>query len=136
LARRGAAPRRAVPVERGHPLERARWERFGRDRLDASTPGGDPDRFEPASGGIPWRRVEPPAPVRNGALTLAGRRRRVLRLSRVERATPGWWDAAAPEEHVVELLAWAELEGPVLALLRAAFADGAEDRWEAVAYLD
>ncbi|MEO0326924.1 MAG: hypothetical protein AAF447_28545, partial [Myxococcota bacterium] len=146
LARRGATPRRATPRDQGHPLERARWETRRGPRLDvpaaatASLSDAESfaaDVFEPsARAGLPWRRVDPPAPVRNGAVTLAGQRRRVVRLSRVERATPSWWEADAPESHAVELLAWAELEGPLLALLRAAFTEGHDDRWEVVATVE
>lgn len=115
--------RRASRVEVGHPLERAQWVD------DEGIPGE----------ALPWRRIDPPVAVVDGFVSLDGRRRRVLRLSRVERAIRPWWRS---EEHGgIELLAWAELEGPVLegpvlALLLGRFAHGRDDRWDVIACVD
>ena len=110
---------RASRVEVGHPLERARWVD------DATAIPGE---------ALPWRRVDPPVAVIDGFVTLHGRRRRVLRLSRVERAIRPWWRTGPASG--IELLAWAELEGPVLALLLGRFAHGRDDRWDVVACVD
>lgn len=117
--------RRATRVERGHLGERARWM----VRLDSPAASTEPVPGEV----LPWRRVDPPVPVRDGAVVVAGRRRRVLRLSRVERAQSAWWGDADANE--VELLAWAELEGPLLALVRARFGPS-RDHWEVIGWLD
>jgi hypothetical protein len=123
------AVRQASRVERGHLGDRAQWL----VRLDSPSV-----TTEPAPGeALPWRRVDPPAQVVRGAATVAGQRRRILRLSRVERAQRAWWGDTPRSggEADVELLAWAELEGPLLALVRARF--GADrDQWEVIAWLD
>ncbi len=117
------AVRRASRSEHGHPLERARW--IG-ERLDGSP-------LSPVPGeALPWRHLQPPVRVVEGCANLAGRRRRILRLSRVERALRPWWRGEA----VTELLAWAELEGPLLALLLGRFSSSRQDEWEVVAWLD
>lgn len=109
----------ASRVELGHPMERAQW-------VDGETVPGE---------ALPWRRIEPPVPVQDGFVTLHGRRRRVLRLSRVERAIRPWWRQKG-QASGIELLAWAELEGPVLALLLGRFAHGRDDRWDVIACVD
>jgi len=58
---------------------------------------------------------------------------RVIRLGRVERVTPPWWDTGTKR---VELLAWAELEGPLLVLLRARVNVECDDEWEVIAWVD
>lgn len=119
-----AAVRRATRCEYGHPLERARW--IG-ERLDGAP-------FDPVPGeALPWRRLEPPVRLVEGCAIIAGCRRRVLRLSRVERALRPWWRG---EGEATELLAWAELEGPLLALLLGRFSPARQDEWEVVAWLD
>lgn len=116
-----AAVTRASRVEVGPPLDRACWEQTPRA----------PD--EPGGQALPWRRIEPPALVRSNQAVVAGRRRRLVRIGRVERVTAPWWEDG--QRHV-ELLAWAELDGPVLALLRARCDTGCEDEWEVVAWVD
>jgi len=63
---------------------------------------------------------------------VAGRRRRVLELGRVERALAPWWHTGALR---VERLAWAEVDGPMLVLLRER-RDVRPHVWEAVAWVD
>ncbi len=112
------AVRRAGRVERGALLDRAAWA----------------DSFEPSAGeALPWRRLHPPAPLTEGTLHLGGRRRRVLRMSRIERVSPDWWRDAPGE---VELMAWAEVEGPMLVLLHGHCTTDCDDHWEAVAWVD
>ncbi|GAB5550397.1 MAG: hypothetical protein SangKO_101570 [Sandaracinaceae bacterium] len=107
---------RATRVESASPIARAAW-----------TDG------EPARGpSHPWRRQDPPAPMRGDAVHLFGRPRRVLQLSRIERALAPWWDDGALR---VDRLAWAEVEGPLLVLLRER-RDVTPARWEAIAWLD
>lgn len=106
------AVRRASRVELASPLSRAEWT------------AGAPVRG-PA---LPWRRQEPPAPLEGGWVELAGRRRRLVRFGRVERALEPFWVGGALR---VERLAWAEVDGPLLVMLRARAA-----AWEAVAFLD
>ncbi len=119
-----AAVRQATRSEYGHPLERARW--IG-ERLDGAP-------FDPVPGeALPWRRLEPPVRLVQGCATIAGRQRRVLRLSRVERAVRPWWHG---DGDATELLAWAELEGPLVALLLGRFSHTQQDAWEVVAWLD
>ena len=130
--------RRASRVEVGPMLERARWSPES-DHDGEDAPPADPGRldgapFDPVPGeALPWRRLPTPARVVDGTAEVAGRRRRVLRLSRVERARGPWWRG---DPTVTELVAWAELEGPLLALLRGRFEEGRPDAWEVVAWLD
>ncbi len=92
------------------------------------------DHVSPLPGeAMPFRRIEPPAPVERGRVTLHGRSRLVLRTSLVERASIPWWRDG--EAHT-ELFAHAETEGPMLLLLRGRVGTDCDDRWEAVAYLD
>jgi len=112
------AVHRASREESPHLLARARWV------LE-----GEPSRGE----AMPWRRLSPPVPVQNGAVTLLGQRRMLLRVGRCERAGSPFWEAGHAR---VELFAWAELEGPLLALLRGDVNDACEDRWEVVAWVD
>jgi hypothetical protein len=110
--------RRAERVETGALLGRARFRSAG----------------EPARGeALPFRRLPAPIPIENGRVFLEGRTRRVLRLSRVEQATPSWWEDGVQR---VEMTAWAELEGPVLVLLHARVGDDCDDLWEVVAFVD
>ncbi|MEZ4339450.1 MAG: hypothetical protein R3B82_22735 [Sandaracinaceae bacterium] len=106
------AVRRATRVEHPAALARAAWTR------------ADPVRG-PA---FPWRPQEPPARLEDGWIELAGRRRRLLRLGRVERALAPFWLTGAMR---VERLAWAEVDGPLLVMLRAH-----QTAWEAVAFAD
>ncbi|HJL15043.1 MAG TPA: hypothetical protein RMH99_05265, partial [Sandaracinaceae bacterium LLY-WYZ-13_1] len=108
---------RATRVETGAVLGRAAWTRDG-----APTAG-------PA---VPWRSQDPPAPLVRGAVTVAGRRRRVTRFGRVERALAPWWRTGALR---VERLAWAEVDGPLLVLLRER-RDRRPAVWEVVAWID
>ncbi len=110
-----AALARASSVPAAHPLARAAWSR------DAPRPGA----------ALPWRGQEPPAPVEAGRVVLGGRARRVLRRAPVERALRPWWTLG---QLVIERLVWAEVEGPLLVLLRQRRGDA--DRWEAVAWVD
>lgn len=103
---------RASRAEAAHPLARARWSR--------ETPT--------AGAALPWRELSPPPLVQGDRVRLAGRARQVLRRGRIERALAPWWTTGAL---VVERLAWAELEGPLLVLLRQR-----GERWEAVAWVD
>jgi hypothetical protein len=111
-----AALRRATHVETGPHLARATWTR-------------DAPAFGPA---LPWRGQHPPAPVTDGEVEVAGRRRRITRRGRVERALAPWWRTGALR---VERLAWAEVEGPLLVLLRER-RDVRPPVWEAVAWID
>lgn len=109
---------RASRVETPSPLERAKWEPIG----------------EPVPGeALPWRRLPTPSLVERGAANVAGRRRRVLRLGHIERVSAPWWDEGKQR---VTILAWAELEGPLLVLLHARCADDCDDEWEVVAWVD
>jgi len=90
---------------------------------------GEPGRGE----ALPWRRLDPPAKLQQGGVTLLGKRRMVLRVGRCERAGQPFWEAGHAR---VELFAWAELEGPLLALLRGDVNDSCEDLWEVVAWVD
>lgn len=113
-----AAVRRASHVEASSPLARASFV----------------DHIAPLPGdAMPFRRIEPPAPVTGGRIHLRGRTRLVLRTSLVERSSIPWWHEG--EAHV-ELFAHAEVEGPMLVLLRGRVGTDCDDRWEAVAYLD
>lgn len=113
------AVRRASRVEVGPALARAAW-----------VAGDEPARGE----AHPWRALDPPAPVEHGVALVAGRRRRVRRVGRVERVTAPWWSDGRVR---TELLAWAELDGPIVVLLRAQVGtDCEEDRWEVVAWVD
>lgn len=106
---------RASRVEAAHPVARARWS-----------------RSDPVSTGLarPWRGQVPPSILRDGRVEVGGRRRRVLRRGRAERAIAPWWSTGAV---VVEQLTWVEVEGPLLVLLRRR---GREGVWEAVAWID
>jgi hypothetical protein len=110
------AVRRAARAETGHPLARARWS-------------GEPSPGE----AHPWRRLDPPVPVVDGRVRLEGRLRVVRRVGRVERAAGPWWSDG---HRKVELLAWAELDGPVLVLLRGRVTTSCDDVWELIAWLD
>jgi hypothetical protein len=127
-----AAVKRAERREVGPPLERARYRSDGlpRERLDAPNASSVLDIATPC---LPWRRLPNPVRVDDGAVFLAEKRRRIVRLGRVERTTPPWWDTGTKH---VELFAWAELEGHVLALLRARVSADAGDEWEAIAWVD
>lgn len=115
------AVRRAERVETGAVLERARWM-FARDRGVSAR--GD---------ALPWRRLERPAPVVDGRVQVGGRWRRVRKVGRVERVGAPWWEDG---EQRVSLVAWAELEGPLLVLMHARCSTGCDDRWEILAWLD
>jgi len=54
-------------------------------------------------------------------------------MGRVERAAAPWWEDGRRK---VELFAWAELDGPLLALIRARCDTDCDDRWEVVAFCD
>jgi protein ImuB len=112
------AVRRAERVETGAVLGRARF-----------LAEGEPRRGE----ALPFRRLIEPAPIENGKVFLEGRVRRVVRLSRVEQSTPTWWEDGVQR---LEMTAWAELEGPLLVLLRARVGDDCDDLWEVVAFVD
>jgi nucleotidyltransferase/DNA polymerase involved in DNA repair len=116
-----ASLRRAERVEAGPVLERARWL-FARDL-------GVPRGGE----AMPWRQLDPPAPVTDGRVRVGGKLRRVVRMGRVERAGAPWWDGG---EQRVSLVAWAELEGPLLALMHARCGTDCDDRWEVLAWVD
>ncbi len=118
------AVKRAERREVGPALERARY------RIDSTPTQASLDVSTPC---LPWRRLAAPLPVEGGAVWLGDRRRRVVRLGRVERTTPPWWETGRKR---VELLAWAELEGPVLALLRARVSAACDDEWELIAWVD
>jgi len=119
-----ASVKRAERHEVGPVLDRARY------RLDAPPNEAAVDISTPC---LPWRRLAEPAPVEKGFVYLGRRRRRVIRLGRVERATPPWWTTGTKR---VELHAWAELEGPLLALLRARVNRECDDEWEVIAWVD
>ncbi|MFW6023667.1 MAG: hypothetical protein ACOC9O_02875, partial [Myxococcota bacterium] len=82
---------------------------------------------------LPWRRLERPAPVVDGRVQVGGRWRRVRKVGRVERVGAPWWEDG---EQRVSLVAWAELEGPLLVLMHARCSTGCDDRWEVLAWLD
>ncbi|MEC7524640.1 MAG: hypothetical protein VYE22_32475 [Myxococcota bacterium] len=107
---------RATRVEHASPVARAAWTQ------------GEPLRGP----SHPWRVHDPPAPMRGDTVHLLGRPRRVVRRARVERALAPWWDDGVVR---VERLAWAELEGPILVLLRER-RDSSPPRWEAIAWVD
>lgn len=113
-----SAVRRATHVEASSPLARAAFVEH-----IAPLPGD----------AMPFRRIEPSAPVLDGRIRLRGRTRLVLRTSLVERSSIPWWRDG--EAHV-ELFAHAEIEGPMLVLLRGRVGTDCSDQWEAVAYLD
>ncbi len=120
-----ASVKRPAAHEVGPALRRATF------RLDAPESEAVTDVSAPY---LPWRRLPKPSPVVHGAAIVGGRRRRVVRLGRVERVTPPWWHTGTKH---VELFAWAELEGPVLALLEAhVSADAEDDEWLVVAWVD
>ncbi|MCC6875127.1 MAG: hypothetical protein IT378_12540 [Sandaracinaceae bacterium] len=102
---------RAEPVPAESALSRARWTELAPERRGAA---------------LPWRAAR--AKVHTGRVTLAGRERRIVRIGIVEQAIAPWWETGSL---VTERLAWAELEGPLLALLRAG-----EGCWEVVAWID
>lgn len=79
----------------------------------------------------PWPFRRPRTPVRadDGAVQVAGRIRKVIRIGRRERISRPWWDGRAFP--ATEVCAWAEVEGPILVLLRES-AGG----WEVVGWLD
>jgi len=114
--------RRATHQERALQLERAAWCVARAPRRGQA---------------MPWRGVSPPARLRAGRVDLAGRSRRVIHLGRVERLASPWWEEAP--EHI-EMLAWAELEGPLLVLLHGRRGSGIQARqddiWEVVAWVD
>lgn len=111
------AVRRASRVEVGPPLGRAAWT-----------------EDTPARGlALPWCRLDPPARVVRGRVRVGGRVRLLRRIGRVERVTPPWWEDG---RKVVQLSAWAELDGPMLVLLRARCGTDCDDRWEVVAWVD
>jgi protein ImuB len=113
--------RHAGRVEHGSLLARAQW-------LFARELGG-------GQGGqaMPWRGLDPPAPVIRGRAHVAGKSRRVRKVGRVERTTAPWWDG---NEQRVCLVAWAELEGPLLVLMHARCSTDCEDEWEVIAWVD
>jgi len=76
--------------------------------------------FEPTAREVIWRAVSPVARVRGGSVIVDGRRRAVMRLLRVEARGPRL------------LVAWAEIEGPRLGLLRARVSHE-RDEWSLVA---
>ncbi|MCB9593265.1 MAG: hypothetical protein H6719_11085 [Sandaracinaceae bacterium] len=107
------AIRRASRVELASALSRAAWT-------------GDAPVAGPA---LPWREQVPPVLLHGEWIELAGRRRRLVRLGRVERALAPFWLTGALR---VERLAWAEVDGPLLVMLRAR----RPAAWEAVAFVD
>ncbi len=82
---------------------------------------------------FPWRRLEPPVALHDGAAVISGVRRKLLRVGRCERVAGPFWEAGHAR---AELFAWAELEGPLVALLRGRVNDACDDHWEVVAWLD
>lgn len=113
---------RATHVPASAPYERARF-------VSTETPTMSPRRAE----ALPFRRLDPPVPLLEGRLHLGGRARLVLRTSLVERTSTPFWQDGEPR---VVLYAHAEVEGPLLVLLRGRVGTSCDDRWEAVAYLD
>jgi protein ImuB len=113
--------RRAGRVEDGSVLERARWL-FARELGVA--PGGE---------AMPWRRLDPPAPVAHGRAHVAGRWRQVRKVGRVERTDGPWWEGDGQR---VSLVAWAELDGPLLVLMHARCGTDCRDHWEVLAWVD
>lgn len=106
------AVRRASRVELAAPLARARWTR------EAPSPGAS----------APWRQQDPPAPLIGEHIDVAGKRRRLVKLGRIERVLAPWWDDGALR---VDRLAWAEVDGPLLVMLRAR-----RSAWEVIAWVD
>lgn len=117
---------RASRVETGAVLQRARW-------VHSNTATAAARRAGAAAEMSPWRRVEPPVPLQRSFADVAGRCRRLVRMGRVERTTAPWWEDGRRR---VELVAWAEMEGPLLVLLRALCDSGCDDVWEVVAWMD
>lgn len=109
------AVRRPFPRDATHRLRSASWSK------------SDPQ--PPDSPRWPWRELPKPVPVRDRRVELGGRVRRVLNVGRAERVSRPWWDGQAFPSTVV--CAWAEVEGPVLVLLRQT-ASG----WELIGWLD
>jgi len=115
------AVRRARRNEVGDPRERARWA----SGEDAATSGdGSPL--------LPWRFIEP-VRVERGFAYVAGRCRRLARIGKVERVTAPWWEDGRRR---VALWAWAEMDGPLLVMLRAVCDTSCDDTWEVVAWVD
>ncbi len=110
----------AAPVRVGPDLLRARWRAAEGPRI-------------PPAGAMPWRRLDPPARVAHGFAQVAGRCRRIVRMGRVERASPPWWEDGRRRVHLV---AWAEMDGPLLVMLRAVCDSACDDVWEVVAWVD
>lgn len=114
--------RRASHRERTLQLERAAWCM---------------ERAPRRGQAMPWRGLHPPARLQAGRVRLAGKSRRVLHLGRVERLSSPWWETGSSH---TEMLAWAELEGPLLVLLHGRRGVGPaahqDDLWEVVAWVD
>lgn len=106
------ALRRASRIELALPTARAHWSD------DAQRPGAS----------APWRQQDPPALLVGDHIEVAGRRRRLVKLGRVERAIAPWWGEGALR---VDRLVWAEVDGPLLVMLRAR-----KSTWEAIAWVD
>ena len=114
----GSAVRRASHQESPLQLDRAAW---------------CVERAPRRGQALPWRRVSPPVHLKHGRAHIAGRLRKVRHMGRTERLTAPWWTSEPPH---VELLAWAELEGPLLVLLHGRCSLHEGDRWEIVAWVD
>lgn len=77
----------------------------------------------------PWRRPAQPVKVHGRSVRIGGRRRRIVGLGRRQRISRPWWDGASFP--TTEVCAWAELEGPMLVLLREVGGG-----WEVIGWLD